>query len=230
MLVVYLFVICAIVYTNFVYPSIIKIKPYHDTTTKITVNNYIMDITPDEALRLYTFDKDIELEIERIKQELENSGLKDYHQTRQIKNRLEEPQPRPLLQVSTQIVKKLIMDEDAAKKIFDVVCKSIEDEAFSLSIFNKMKDVGENALILATFDVHYIDINCLPEHHPGRYLEQFMDTGRKIANQINNCRISFFHRIRSGKFEGWWVTPYYHDRGIFVDGSTHFRIEKIPLF
>lgn len=181
-----------------------------------------MNITPEEALHLYTIKRDRQLEIEKAIKEQEENERKHQYEMRELETKRKELERKLGMQHQEQI----LIDEDAAGKIFDAVCKSIEDENFSLSILNKMVEMGENALILATFDVHYININCLPEHHPG----EFIAKGHEIARQINSRWTSFYYRIRYGKFEGYCITNYYHNLGLLVGGSTNFRIEKIPFY
>ena len=107
--------------------------------------------------------------------------------------------------------------EDASKRYFDAVCRSIEDPDFAndlLSISSSMN--------LATFGPNLRLIKCRSVDHPG----ECNATGPEIERQIYANKTRFYYKIRTGPFASWVIRPTYTSLGLFAGGFTHFTVEK----
>lgn len=129
----------------------------------------------------------------------------------------------------------LLRNEDAACKIFDIVCKSIEDESFAKRLEKEVESVGDYALILAQFgqtgfpDLSEIyKLQCVENLKP----RKFSATGLEISDQIYNGWNRFSYLIQNGPFKGWYVRPTYVRSGLPLVGTyyTGFSVQKSSWF
>ena len=114
-----------------------------------------------------------------------------------------------------QAHEQAIEDENVAGQIFDAVSKSIEDTTFANEIIDRLAHTEIDALNLATFGVHCINYDCLPQH---RLSDKFIATGSEISDYVYYNPRRFYYSIRTGPFAGWCLKSKYVSRGFFIGG------------
>lgn len=113
--------------------------------------------------------------------------------------------------------KRTLIQEDAAQKYFEAICKSIEDPSFA----NELLSIS-SSLNLATFGSDLKLIKCCDRYHPGT----LKASGAQIEQQIYSNLNRFYYKIKQGPFASYIVRPTYTSLGLFAGGYTHFTVEQ----